>query len=206
MHDNNLPAPERPLPPPDNNLPEAPSYDLRLHQARVEARTAANIDPLPGPLLNAFVPERVVVAGLTIHRIRFGHVALLRRIDSPLIANHGGQAAPMNEEQLMEAICLLTRTPSEGFALLARGRREFNEIAFGLVGDALLLCDVQAVSEAPVAQITAGSAPALAHRAAATEGGDGNFRTPQAEPTTASAGESTSSRSSAATTAGASIS
>ena len=59
--------------------------ELARYEARAEAREKANADPLPGPLLDAFLAPEAVAAGLRLQPIVAYHLVLLRALDSPLL-------------------------------------------------------------------------------------------------------------------------
>jgi len=183
--------------------PHITAADHERHEARVAARVRANADPLPGPLLAAFAAEPITVAGITLVQITASHIALLRRIDSPLHAMLSGQLEELDEEQTIEALYTLSRGPREGRATLARGRETFRETALQTVGDALRVGDLAAIGAALLAQVTQSFSTALSHAARPSEDGSQSFTAHQpAVPTTDSAGGSPSSPSSPAITAG----
>jgi hypothetical protein len=65
-----------------------PGYarELAAMQDKIRKANAAHDNPLPGPLLEAFAGEPVRLHGFTLQPVTMGLVALLKRLQSPLLA------------------------------------------------------------------------------------------------------------------------
>ncbi len=191
------PETQNPAVDPDTGLTDA---QLRAHQARVEAREAANVTPAPGPLLDAFLPEPLTVAGFTLRPAVYSDFLILRRIESPILAEMrelskepaDRQAVTYTDVDYWELLFLWTRPIAEARAALA-SREAFRERALAATADTL---PVSIITELP-AMVTALSINFV--RALSTQVGyqapapkDGTvFTKPPEAPTTASAGGST---------------
>ena len=209
MQTQSPPSPQ-PSPPGEGEEPYQPhltAADLAKHEKRVDARREANANPLPGPLREAFAGGPVTVAGITFVPVTATHIVTLSRMDSPFLKVISGAQPVMSDEQIIEALFVLSRSARDGRALLARvGRAAFTEEALRAFDEVPLGC-LKELGEAVGAQLLASFSTALKHGArpdATGEGGEQNFTSPQpAAPTTASAGGSSSSPSSPANTVGA---
>jgi len=190
MHESNPPLP-------DSDFP--PGY-LDRALTLIQGGAAAAADPLPGPLLDAFLPEPFRVIGLELRPLVPTDIALLKRIKSPLIDLLTASAlnpdlpkpeVTFEEEDMWEIIFAWSRPLPVVRAALAKGRPEFREIALANTGDKLPM-DVMLDSAGIVAALAKHFSSAFATRVghAPAETGDPNFQRPPAPPRTGSAGGS----------------
>lgn len=128
-------------------------------KAQAEATRRVGATPLPGPLLDAFDPPTVVIAGLTMLPITAGHIAILQRIDSPLLRavermQSPGDATAKDDddeagiEGTVETLYVFATEPRELRQTIAKGRELFREAAMQAVGDGLPLRLVGEVTRA----------------------------------------------------------
>lgn len=164
----------------------------------IQGSHATAADPLPGPLLEAFLPEPLVAAGYTLREVVAADWAILKKLDSPILKELQGLAMnpdlprpeiAYTEEDIWELLFLWTRPPREVRACLARGRPEFREHVLRETADALPASIVQergAILTALASNLVRALATRVTHQPAGEDGP--NFR--KAPPGTASAGGS----------------
>lgn len=122
--------------------PHITAEDLAWHERRVAARRGSNMNPTPGPLCLAFAPVPLVVAGVALHPVTVAHFICLQWIGSPLLALINGEEAAMSEEQVIEALFLLSSSPRAARQALARGHAAFNVAALDALSDSIKMADV----------------------------------------------------------------
>jgi hypothetical protein len=155
------PAPAPPAPHPTQTQTQNPTQPAELfpgHHAQLDRRAATDAAfaqaaavPLPGPLLDAFLPPDPVsvptIDGqtLTIRRLVHFDFVLLQRLDSPLItqlrasAEAAAKRLPQpktdyTDEQSYEMVYQFTRPVLEAAKTLARGREAFRQTALEQIG------------------------------------------------------------------------
>lgn len=194
--------------------------EVARYEARAEAREKANADPLPGPLLDAFLAPEAVAAGLRLQPIVAYHLVLLRALDSPLLrllAELGKPEAERREpeysdDELFETLFVFTRPiaevrtalcPPEAEALPGvprdqvaaakrRARVAFRQLALESIAYRLPTGDIDKVRDAVIYHFLKSLATQVAYEAPPS--GDGTvFTPPPAGPRTGSAGGCTSS-------------
>lgn len=171
----------------------------------IQGNAAAAADPLPGPLLDAYLPEPFQAAGLELRPVVPSDIAMLKRLKSPLIelmkqsaAAHAlpdSGAAPepkveFGDEEVWELVYLWTHAPRENRALLAKGAPAFREAAMAMADGLPMAVATQGreIMNAIVGNYLRAFSTRLAHAPAAS--GEGNFPKPPAHGATASAGGS----------------
>lgn len=120
---------------------------LAAYQRRADAIESANADPLPGPLLDAFLPEPLLAAGFALRQPVASDLAILKRINSPILQELEQLAKPVeeripcpfSEEAAWELFYLWTRPVTEARAALASGPQAFRETALRVTSDRLPL-------------------------------------------------------------------
>lgn len=166
---------------------------------RETARAEANVIPLPGPLLDAFLPPLVFAAGQRLRPMTASDVAILQRINSPLIRMMVEAGKPPEEqtpvvttdEELWELLFLWTRPAREARAAIAPGPQAFREAALSFA-DTLpfgIIVHRQAIFHTLEQHFASAMATALSYRAANPEGTV--FTPPPAGPGMGSVGGST---------------
>lgn len=180
-----------------HNLTEA---QLEHHARRCAAVEKANANPLPGPLLDAVLPEPILAAGLTLRAVVASDLALLRRLNSPLIAELEQLSMPeaerqqpkYTEEDCWELLYLWTRPVAEARAALNRGREHYRETALRTIADPLpasVLAEAVAIMQAIAENFLRGFETAIQYQARPSADGT-IFTQPPAERPTASVGGS----------------
>lgn len=177
----------------DGDFP--PGYIERANNL-IQGSAKAAADPMPGPLLDAFLPEPLKVIGLELRPLVATDIAILKRIKSPLI-DLFSQAAidpelprpvvTFEEEDLWEIVYLWTRPLPLSRAVLATGRQNFRETALAETGDKLPI-NVVADHGAIVGALERHFVNAFATRISHAATRDENFPMPPAQPVTGSAG------------------
>lgn len=139
------PLPDTTEPAPDNSgfvtpADFPPGYVDRA-AAMVQGSHEAAADPLPGPLLDAFLPEVLRAAGFELRPVVASDWAILKRLNSPLLTelkraslqkDHpelADQKTTFEEEDVWELLYLWTHHPRDSRALLAQGRQVYREAA-----------------------------------------------------------------------------
>lgn len=163
------------------------------------AAPGAAADPLPGPLVDAFLPESVVVAGLTLRPLHLTDVAILKRLEHPILKEIAEALKPAEErrpipyqiEDALELLFAWSRPLPEVRAILAEGRQAFRERAMVETGDKLPLAavsDYAVIMEALAAHFCKQYATALSYRPKSAGDGPGFPSPPASGHPTASAG------------------
>jgi len=159
----------------------------------------ASIDPLPGPLVDAFLPEPLRAAGLELRPLVMTDIALLKRLDHPILRELAElqkpegdrKPVPFGEEDMLELLYCWTRPVREARAALAGGRQAFREIALSATGDLMpagALADTAQILEALGANFRNAFATALRYQAKSPEGGAVFTKPPASGQPMASAG------------------
>lgn len=172
---------------------------LARRASRNAAMSAANTEPLPGPLLDAFGGVPQSIAGLTVRPLVHFDFVILRKLESPLLRqlqSAGGDtskpATEFSDEQGYEMVFQFTRPAREAAAVLAKGKEEFRRRALEEIGMTLGPVEVALLIKAVEREFVRAFSTAVQYGVAA--GIDGTvFTMPPADPTTASAGGSTTS-------------
>lgn len=179
-----------------------PGYVERAAAAVKGGHEAAS-DPLPGPLLAAFLPESLRAAGFELRPVVASDWAVLKRIQSPLLTElkrasllkeHpelATEKTTFSEEEMWELLYLWTHSPRESRALLAKGPEAYREAAMQ-VADKLsprVINEAQAIVDALFGNLLRSLSTQVGHAPA----GDDGPGFPLAPPQTASAGGSTMS-------------
>lgn len=174
-----------------------PGYLDRATQV-IQGSHAAAADPLPGPLLEAFLPEPLRAAGFNLRDVVASDWAILRKLDSPILKELQGLAlnpdlpkpeVHYDEEDIWELLFLWTRPVREVRALLAKGRPQFREAVLQLTADtfpASIANERQTILEVLAKNLFRSLSTRLGHAPA----GDDGPGFPKAPPQTASAGGS----------------
>lgn len=167
-----------------------------------DAGANAAVNPLPGPLLNAFLPEPIRALGFELRPAVATDFALLQSIKSPLLAELAEQAKPEEErtsvnyqdEDLWELLYIWTRPVSVARSAYRLGGRErFRETALCETGDKLplhVLREKKQLLAALAVNFARAFSTQLQHAPGTTEGAGQSFPAPSS-PATASAGGST---------------
>lgn len=202
------PLPDTTEPAPDNSgfvtpADFPPGYVERAANL-VRGGHEAAADPLPGPLLDAFLPEVLRAAGFELRPVVASDWAALKRIQSPLLTElrrasllkeHpelATEKTTFTEEEVWELLFLWTHPPRESRALLANGPQAYREAAMQ-VADKLppnVIAEAQAIVDALFGNLLRSLSTQVGHAPA----GDDGPGFPSAPPQTASAGGSTTSR------------
>jgi len=193
--------------------PELTSAQIDAHHSRIRRIEEANTVALPGPLLDAFLPEPLIAAGFTLREMVPSDEPILLRLKSPLIERlKSGPAAAVDLSpeaeaarwnDIWELLYLWTRpvaearrafgTPPSGGSTTTRDH--FREIALAATADILpvsVLAEAPAIMKALAANYVRAFATVISYQAAAAE--DGSLKSvPPPEQATGSAGGSTSS-------------
>lgn len=198
-------------PPPSTGLPEGVTQaDIDRHLIRKSSLKEAAIATLPGPLREAFAGETPTIHSFTIRPLTVGMLALLTRINSPLLdvakvlrLNHEKpqeelQAVlqtipPPDPEAMTETVFVFTTPAAEVRQLLARGRDAFREAALTKVGDKLSPAQMADLETACGAQFFLGFATVVEFEPLREDLPQNFPSPPAAAPAMASAGGSTSS-------------
>lgn len=204
--------PEAPLsdttePAPDNSgfvtpADFPPGYVDRA-AAMVQGGHEAASDPLPGPLLDAFLPEVLRAAGFELRPVVASDWAILKRLKSPLLAelkraslqkDHPelvDQKTTFEEEDVWELLYLWSHHPRDSRALLARGREAYREAAMQVADrlPATIARDAEGIISALFGNLLRSLSTQVGHAPA----GDDGPGFPSAPPQTASAGGLTTS-------------
>ena len=120
--------------PPDHGLTEG---QIAAHYARLERQETAAAAPLPGPLADAFSSLQTEIAGIRLRPLVARDLALLRDLDSPLLAQFREftkpaaerAVTPYTDEQAWEMVYLLAVPSRHARATLAQGRPAFRQAA-----------------------------------------------------------------------------
>lgn len=198
------PLPDTTEPAPDNSAydfrPEFPPGYVEKAESLVRGGHEAASDPLPGPLLDAFLPEPLIAAGFVLRPVVASDWAVLKRIESPLLKELArvsvaaknpelaGETTIFVTEDIWELLFLWTHAPPLVRATLAKGRPHYRETAMAQA-DALPLTFVgkeKEIIDALFGNLMRSLATQVGHAPRAETNGD--FRL--APPATASAGGS----------------
>lgn len=177
-----------------------PGYEARAQKIVEGSRQAGSV-PLPGPLLEAFLPSPLTAAGFNLVDLTAGHIALLQRIGSPIFRELAElskpeaerEVVPYDDTDMWELLFVMTRPAREArLGLKSNGSPgAFTEYALASTADQLpadVLADKPAILAALAANFARAFATRLAHQASSS-GNDGtSFTPPPAAPMTASAG------------------
>lgn len=188
------------------------SAELAAHQARQSALREAHAAALPGPLREAFAAAPQRLHGLTLQPVTCGLVALLTRMDSPLLGiirvmrAHAGEdlspeaiqalidrEVPSAPEAMIETVFAFVTPARECRSLLDQGRLAFREAAMARVGDVLHPVQLADLERAIGQHFAASFATQVDYEPERT-GAVGFQSPPAASPVTASAGGSNSSQ------------
>ena len=198
MHAVNDPDPLKDLPPTSATYEFPPGY-LDKAEKLVAGAHAASADPLPGPLLDAFLPELLTAAGIELRPVVAADFAILKRLNSPLLQELKNASLPKDlpkpevrydEEDVWELVYLWSHRPPDARALLAKGRQAYREAALAATADKLPFIVVQQgqdIMRALVANVLRAFATKVNHQPAGDSGG--NF--PSGQQATGLAGGST---------------
>lgn len=179
-----------------------PKY-LEKAASLVEGAQDVAAHPLPGPLLDAFLPEALTAAGFELVPLTAAHFAIFQRIGSPVLrelaemGKPADQRAPVDytDEDLWELLFLQTMSAPKARSVLGLGREWFREAALAATADKLgagVLAQKGQLLSALAANIARAFSTRLSHQAADQEGERKPvFTLPPAGPTTALAGGST---------------
>lgn len=177
-----------------------PGYQDRA-AALIQGSHAAAADPLPGPLLEAFLPEPLVAAGFELRDCVASDWAILKRLDSPILRELQSLALDpalpkpeivYEEEDIWELLYLWTQPVREVRALLAKGRPAFREAVLEQTADRFsfeIVKDRNAILGALAKNLFRALSTRLTHQPSGDDGP--NFH--KAQPPTASAGGSVTS-------------
>jgi len=180
------------------------------YQARLEETTAASVEPLPGPLKEAFGVADLK-SPLRLRPVVHYDLVLLRALDSPLFKHLEAQAlgaeAPRTEfsdEQGYEMLYLFTIPCKEAKAQIEQlGSEGFRQRAFDEIATALSPAAFAAAILELQENFINAFTTAVRYEAEVPAGGKTVFTTPPAvTPTTGSAGGSNISADSARSSAG----
>jgi hypothetical protein len=186
------------------------------HAAEAAARTrhlqkaaTAAVDPLPGPLLDAFTTGPQTVAGFSIRPLVHYDFVILRQLNSPLIAQLQATAAaqatpgappprtPFTDQDAYEVIYLLTRPCREAAAMLAQGAERYRAVSAESIGMVVGPVDMALLVRAIEREVVRAFSTALSYEPRESNPPDGTQVFPQPpaphSPTTALAGGSMSS-------------
>lgn len=165
----------------------------------VQAGHAAAADPLPGPLLDAFLPPELTAAGIKLRPLVASDWAILKKIDSPILKELQATALDPNlpkpeikyeEEDIWELLFIFSTPPERLRREMTMGRENFRNVAMQLTADKLpfeVVMQRRQILEALAQNIVRPFATRLAHQPAGRDAPE-SFRA--APPATASAGGS----------------
>ena len=193
MHPDNSLAP---APAPPSQFP--PGYQERF-AATIEATGPANIAPLPGPLLEAWLPSTLIAAGFKLRPVVAADWPILQRINSPLLTEMAKLQKPeadrepvrYEDEEIWDLVYLWTVTPREARAALAPGLHSWRETVMSTTADVLpagIVAEKKAILAAIAANLMRALSTSVSHGAPTGPDGPVNFTKPPAEPMTGSAG------------------
>lgn len=164
---------------------------IREHERFNAARAQANQDPTPGPLKQAFEVELLKVGCLTLQPLVGSHILILKRLNSPIYRHVIEAAKPetqrvkidYDDEEIFEALFVLTQHPQKVRAALAQGRQAFREEALAATADVLGVFDMGRATEM-IGEAFRRAFATQTEVTAATdaEGGGENFQAPPASP------------------------
>lgn len=202
------PLPDTTEPAPDNSgfvsPADFPPGYVEKAERLVRGGHEAASDPLPGPLLNAFLPEPLVAAGLELRPVVASDWAILKRLDSPILKELArasvaaknpelaGPTTTFEEEDIWELLFLWTNPPPVVRAALAKGRPQFREHVLATLADKLpggVIGQGQQLIDALFGNLLRSLSTQIGHEPRAESNAD--FRL--APPATASAGGSVTS-------------
>jgi hypothetical protein len=187
MHPTDQPAPEFP-----------PGYQERF-EATVAASDAAAAVPLPGPLLDAFLPATLTAAGFKLRPVVAADWAILQRIESPLLAELTELRKPTEErspvaytdEQIWELLWLWTVPVREARACLAKGLPTWRERVMEETADSLppsIIADRAGILTALAGNLLRSLSTSVTYQSPRGPEAPQVFTTPPAGPRTGSAG------------------
>jgi hypothetical protein len=118
---------------------------LAAADARDQAARRVLVQPAPGPMLAALLPEPIICAGFTLQPPVLSHLVLLQALDSPLLRQIAEAGKPeeerveisMSAEELCEAIHVFTAPIRDLRSSLRQGRYAFREAALEATADHL---------------------------------------------------------------------
>lgn len=151
-------------------------------EKRFATRQAAAVDPAPGPLLDAFLPEPALAAGMELQPIVASHLLILKRLGLEIFQ----AGATHEDEEVFELLYVFTRPIAEVRAALAAGRPEFREKAMLATADKLTIDSIPSVEAAITSHFLKATGTALSYKPPAST--DGSFQTPPRSPATGSVG------------------
>lgn len=177
---------------------------LRAFKRKQSLAAAANAEPLPGPLAEAFAGVPSEIAGLKVRPLVHWDFVILRRLDSPLLKHLGADMAngqkskqapktSVSDDEASEAVFLFTRPCEDVDSLIEqKGLLEFRRQARRQIGMKLGPVEVQMLMGAIANEFVRYFSTAVKYVAKAGADGTTTFTPPPAQPT-ASAGGSTTS-------------
>ena len=118
-----------------STIPGLSPADMARHQQRHAELTAANDEPLPGPLAEALDPTPITVCGITLYPITPGHVQAMALIDHPLRKITKGLAAEYTFDDILTGAYILSLPPAAARAQARIGLASFLEAAYVAIGD-----------------------------------------------------------------------
>ena len=188
-----------------NELPPGvTAKQVEDHLARVDARTEASKEPLPGPLLEAFAGLPEQIAGLRVRPLCHFDFVILRRVDSPLLrqlvkGRSSKRTTPYDDEDGYVMVYQFTR-PAAGiadwfdrFTNPQKAATAFKKLARAEIGLKLGPMEVGLLVKAVEREFVAYFSTAVQY--APKEAPDGSFPCPPAQQQTGSAGGSGTSAS-----------
>jgi hypothetical protein len=185
---------EQPTPAPGGEeLYPGHAADHARQERRAAAIAAANREILPGPLLDAFASVPEEIAGLRVRPLVHYDFVLLRKLESPLLRQADSQSkTPFGDEEGYEMVLQFTRSVKEAAALVARGREHFRQQALEQIGMRLGPVEVGLLVKAVEREFLRAFSTVIQY-SPTSDGNTGGtvFTPPPADPTTASAGGST---------------
>lgn len=163
---------------------------LAAHEQRIEARQAAAGDPLPGPLLDAFFPAAMKVAGLELRPVVAYDLTFLKKIDSPLYRYLLELEKPLEERKVVafedddiwEILFVLTRPPAEVARVLRQGREVFRAEALAVTAYVLPMVSRPLAEKAITEHFASAFATSVGYSPTPTEGGQVFTMPPAARP------------------------
>lgn len=191
--------PDNPTAPPAPAQPQFPPGYQERFAATVEATGSANIAPLPGPLLEAWLPSTLVAAGFRLRPVVAADWPILQRINSPLLMEMAQLQRPeadrepvrYDDEEIWELLFLWTVSPREARAAIAPGLHSWRETVMAATADQLpagIIAEKKAILDAIAANLMRALSTSVSHGAPTGPDGPVNFTKPPADPTTGSAG------------------